>query len=181
MKSAYSVAAVVALAFAATAAYADVDIGVAIHGEIAPGVYGRVDIGGRPPPALVYAQPVIIEQPPPHVVVAEPLYLHVPPEHARAWRLHCHEYHACNRQVYFVKSREYEPGYIREREHERQEALRREQLRHEEHVVREEERHEARREERHEERHEERERHDHDHGYDHDHDHDHDHDDHDHH
>ena len=177
MKSAYSVAALAALALGATAAYADVDIGVAIRGEIAPGVYGRVDIGGRPPPALVYAQPVIIEQPPPYVVVAEPLYLHVPPEHARDWRLHCHEYHACNRQVYFVKSREYEPGYIREREHERQEALRREQLRHEEHAVREEERHEARREERHEERHEERERHDHDHGYDHDHDHD----DHDHH
>ena len=173
MKSAYSVAALVALAFGASAAYADVDIGVAIRGEIAPGVYGRVDIGGRPPPALVYAQPVIIEQPPPHVVVAEPLYLHVPPEHARDWRLHCHEYHACNRRVYFVKSREYEPAYIRAHEHERQEALRHEQLRHEEHVVREEERHEVRREE----RHEEHERHDHDHGYDHDHDHD----DHDHH
>jgi hypothetical protein len=173
MKNAYCVAALAALAFGATAAYADVDIGVAIRGEIAPGVYGRVDIGGRPPPTLVYAEPVIIEQPPARVVVAEPLYLHVPPEHARAWRLHCHEYHACNRQVYFVKSREYEPAYIRAHEHERQEALRHEQLRHEEHVVRQEERHEVRREE----RHEEHERHDHDHG----HDHDHDHDDHDHH
>lgn len=168
MKNAYCMAALAALALGATAAYADVDIGVAIHGEIAPGVYGRVDIGGRPPPTLVYAKPVIIEQPPPHVVVAEPLYLHVPPEHARAWRVHCHEYHACNRQVYFVKSREYDPGYIRAREHERQEALRHEQLRHEEHVVRQEEKHEVRREERHEE-------HDrHDHGHDHDHD-DHDH------
>jgi hypothetical protein len=173
MKSAYSVAAMVALALGATAAYADVDIGVAIRGEIAPGVYGRVDIGGRPPPALVYAQPVIIEQPPPYVVVAEPLYLHVPPEHARDWRLHCNEYHACNRQVYFVKSREYEPAYIRAHEHERQEAARREQLRYEEHGVREEDRHEARREE----RHEDHERHDRDRG----HDHDRDHDDHDHH
>jgi hypothetical protein len=171
MKNTYCVGALAALAFAATAAYADVDIGVAIHGEIAPGIYGRVDLGGRPPPTLVYAKPVIIEQPPAHVVVAEPLYLHVPPEHARAWRLHCHEYHACNRQVYFVKSREYDPEYIRARERERHEALRHEQLRHEEHVVHEEQRHEERREERHDEHY------DHDHG----HDRDHDHDDHDHH
>src|SRR5690349_9121323 len=114
MKRAYYLGALTALALgAATGAQADVDISVAIQGEIAPGVYGRVDLNGRPPPQLVYARPVIIEQPPPHVVVAEPLYLHVPPEHARAWRVHCHEYHACNRQVYFVKSREYEPGYIR--------------------------------------------------------------------
>jgi hypothetical protein len=174
MKKTYCMAALAALAFGATAAYADVDIGVAIRGEIAPGVYGRVDIGGRPPPTLVYARPVIIEQPPPHVVVEEPVYLHVPPEHARAWRLHCHEYHACNRQVYFVKSAEYDPDYIRARERERREALRHEQLRHEEHVVHEEERHEERREE----RHDEHERHDHDHEHDRDHD---DHDDHDHH
>jgi hypothetical protein len=180
MKKAYCTTALAALAFGAAAAYADVDIGVAIRGEIAPGVYGRVDIGGRPPPTLVYATPVIIEQPAAHVVVAEPLYLHVPPEHARDWRLHCHEYHACNRQVYFVKSREYDPGYIRAREHERQEALRHEQ-RHEEHVVREEERHEVRREERHEDHERHDHDHDHDHGYDHDHDHDRDHDDHDHH
>jgi hypothetical protein len=171
MKNAYCRAAVAALAFGATAAYADVDIGVAIRGEIAPGVYGRVDIGGRPPPTLVYANPVIIEQPPPHVVVAEPLYLHVPPEHARDWRLHCHEYHACNRQVYFVKSAEYDPGYIRGREREREEALRREQLRHEEHEERHEE-HREKHEERREERHEEHERHDHDNDRDHD-DHDH--------
>jgi hypothetical protein len=172
MKKTYCITALAALAFGATAAYADVDIGVAIRGEIAPGVYGRVDIGGRPRPTLVYARPVIIEQPPPHVVMEEPVYLHVPPEHARAWRLHCHEYHACNRQVYFVKSVEYDPDYIRARERERQEALRHEQLRREEHVVHEEERHDERREE----RRDDHERRDHDHEHDHD-----DHDDHDHH
>ena len=170
MKNAYCVGAVAALALGAAVAHADVDIEVAIHGEIAPGVYGRVDIGGRPPPVLVYAKPVIIEQPAPHVVVAEPLYLHVPPEHARTWRLHCREYHACNRQVYFVKSREYDPEYIRARERERHEAMRHE-IRHEGHVMRAEEHHERR-----EERHEEHERHDHDHDHD-----DHDRDDHDHH
>ena len=38
MKKTYCMAALAALAFGATAAYADVDIGVAIRGEIAPGV-----------------------------------------------------------------------------------------------------------------------------------------------
>jgi hypothetical protein len=149
MKRAYCLA--VVLALGATAANAaDVDISVAIHGEIAPGVYGRVDLGGRPPPPLVYVRPVIIEQPPARVVVAEPLYLHVPPGHAKAWRLHCREYHACNRQVYFVRSQEYEPAYIRAKEHARHE------------------RREERREDRRDDRHEDHEHHD--HGHDHDHD-----------
>ncbi len=121
MRTAYCLGALAALALGASTASADVDISVAIRGEIAPGVYGRVDLGGRPPPPLVFARPVLIEQPPPHVVM-EPVYLHVPPEHARAWRLHCHEYHACNRQVYFVKSQEYDPGYIRAKERERYDA-----------------------------------------------------------
>ena len=104
------VAAAVALVVTGVA-NADVDISVAIRGEVAPGVYGRVDLGGRPPPTLVYAKPVLIARPPARAVVEEPVYLHVPPEHARAWRLHCREYHACGRQVYFVRSEEYEPNY----------------------------------------------------------------------
>jgi hypothetical protein len=172
MKQTYCIAALAALAFGATTANADVDISVAIQGEIAPGVYGRVDIGGRPAPTLVYATPVIIEQPPQHVVVEEPIYLHVPPEHARAWRLHCREYHACNRQVYFVRSAEYEPGYIRAREHEGEE------LRRQERDIRREERDRHEEHDRHEERHDEqwrRQEHD-DHEHDHDHDHERDHD-----
>ena len=108
--------ALAALVFAATAPLAnagDVSVGVTITGEIVPGVYGRVDLANRPPPPLVYAQPVVIERPPPRVIV-EPVYLHVPPGHAKNWRKHCHEYHACNRPVYFVKSAEYEPGYRRD-------------------------------------------------------------------
>jgi hypothetical protein len=105
------IAAAALLSAGATIAYAgDIGINVAINGEITPGVYGRVELGNRPPPPVVYAQPVVIEQPPPSVHV-EPIYLHVPPGHAKNWRKHCHEYHACNRPVYFVKSREYEPGY----------------------------------------------------------------------
>lgn len=83
---------------------------VILSGEVAPGVYGQVRIGNAGPPPLVYAQPMIIETqaaPPP------PVYLHVPPGHAKNWRKHCHEYHACNRPVYFVRSEEYEPSYER--------------------------------------------------------------------
>jgi hypothetical protein len=90
-----------------------ISINASISGQIVPGVYGQVTLGGRPPPPVVYAQPVIV-QPAPVVVGAapvEPIYLHVPPGHAKHWKEHCHEYHACNRPVYFVKSAEYEPGY----------------------------------------------------------------------
>ena len=89
-----------------------ISINATISGEVVPGVYGRVDLGSRPPPPVVYAQPVVAVP----VVVAQPepvapIYLHVPPGHARHWREHCREYNACNRPVYFVRSAEYEPGY----------------------------------------------------------------------
>ncbi len=90
-------------------------INVILSGDVAPGVYGQVRIGNEGPPPLLYAQPMIIERqaaPPPVI------YLHVPPGHARNWRKHCHEYDACNRPVYFVRSQEYEPDYQRrDREH----------------------------------------------------------------
>ncbi len=97
-----------------------ISVGAVITGEVVPGVYGQVVIGNRPPPALVAPQPVMIEPVPMGVAPPEPIYLHVPPGHARNWRKHCHEYHACNRPVYFVRSAEYEPGFDRarwEREH----------------------------------------------------------------
>ena len=101
-------------ALTATSAGAQtISVNARITGEVLPGVYGEVVLGSRPPPPVVYARPVVIEQP--AVVVGapppEPIYLHVPPGHAKNWRKHCHEYHACNRPVYFVKSAEYEPGY----------------------------------------------------------------------
>jgi hypothetical protein len=88
----------------------DLDIRVMLSGQVAPGVYGQVQIGNDRPPPVVYAQPMLIEPmeaPPP------PIYLHVPPGHARNWRKHCREYNACNRPVYFVRSSEYEPEYAR--------------------------------------------------------------------
>ena len=113
-----------ALAAAATCAEAqNVSVNAVITGQVVPGVYGQVVLGNQPPPPVVYQQPMIV-QPPPVVMGAppvQPIYLHVPPGHAKHWRKHCHEYHACDRPVYFVRSAEYEPGFDRarwEREHE---------------------------------------------------------------
>jgi hypothetical protein len=93
----------------------DLDIHVILSGQVAPGVYGQVQLGSGQPPPVVYAQPMLIE---PQASPLPPVYLHVPPGHAKNWRKHCHEYHACNRPVYFVRSAEYAPDYNpRDHEH----------------------------------------------------------------
>jgi hypothetical protein len=113
MRSIYAILILPALAAAATCAQAqNVSVNAVITGQVVPGVYGQVVLGNGPPPPVVYAQPTVIEAAP---VGVEPIYLHVPPGHAKNWRKHCHEYHACNRPVYFVRSPEYEPGFDRER------------------------------------------------------------------
>ncbi|HEX9184776.1 MAG TPA: hypothetical protein VF876_16080 [Burkholderiales bacterium] len=99
-----------ALSLGAAAAGAQ-SVRVTVSGEVAPGVYGRVDISNRPsPPPLVYPQPVVIVKQQ-HTAVMSPIYMHVPPGHARDWSKHCRKYNACNQPVYFVTSAEYEPGY----------------------------------------------------------------------
>jgi hypothetical protein len=98
------------LIFTTVAQASDVQIGVSVAGEVSPGVYGRIDIGTRPPPPVLYTKPVVIVQQP-AVVHAVPLYLHVPPGHAKNWGKHCHKYNACAQPVYFVKSAEYGSGY----------------------------------------------------------------------
>ena len=106
-------------ALAPVAQAQNVSFNATISGQVVPGVYGQVAIGNGPPPPVVYAQPVIA-QPAPVVVGAapvEPIYLHVPPGHAKNWHKHCHEYHACERPVYFVKSEEYQPGYRSDHDH----------------------------------------------------------------
>src|ERR1700722_13236690 len=86
------------------------DIHVLLSGQVAPGLYGQVNIGNERPPPVVYVQPMLIE---PQEAPPPPIYLHVPPGHARNWRKHCREYNACNRPVYFVRSAEYDPEYQR--------------------------------------------------------------------
>ena len=77
-------------------------VNTTIQGALAPGVYGRIDIGNAPPPPLIYTQPVIIQRAPQYVQ-QPPLYLHVPPGHAKKWSKHCAKYNACNQPVYFVR------------------------------------------------------------------------------
>lgn len=74
-----------------------------------PGFYGRIDIGGYPPPRLVFPQPIIITPAPSHPT---PVYLHVPPGHAKDWEKHCHQYNACGEAAYFVQDDWYEGEYV---------------------------------------------------------------------
>jgi hypothetical protein len=87
---------------AAGGAHAQAYINATVGGELAPGVYGRIDIGNAPPPPLIYAEPVIIHRPA-VVVPRSPIYLYVPPGHAKNWAKHCARYNACSQPVYFVQ------------------------------------------------------------------------------
>ena len=91
-------------------AAAQVGVSVSIN---QPGVYGRVNIGEVPRPALVLPQPVIISQP--RVVVRrDPVYLYVPPAHQQNWRRYCGRYAACGQPVYFVRDEWVRERYERE-------------------------------------------------------------------
>lgn len=104
-----AVAAVAASALGAPAYATDVGVHISV-GQ--PGFYGQIDIGGYPPPALVYREPVVVER---TYVTGPPMYLHVPPGHAKNWRRYCGRYDACGHRVYFVQddwyNREYVPRY----------------------------------------------------------------------
>lgn len=83
------------------------DVGVSVSvGQ--PGFYGQLDIGGYPPPQVIYRQPRVAYD-------TAPMYLRVPPGHARNWDKHCGAYGACNQRVYFVKdswyNKQYAPRY----------------------------------------------------------------------
>lgn len=83
----------------AAPAFAQVGISIGVH---EPGVYGRIDIGGAPPPPVVVQQPVVIA-PGPVAVQQRPIYLYVPPAYQHDWRRYCGRYNACGQPVYFVQ------------------------------------------------------------------------------
>ena len=78
-----------------------------------PRFYGRIDIGARPPPPVIYADPIIVT---PSHVVGPPIYMRVPHRHAKHWRRHCRDYGACGGPVFFVRDswyqREFAPRYM---------------------------------------------------------------------
>jgi hypothetical protein len=93
-----------ALLLAGAAAQAsDTYVNATVGGVLAPGVYGRIDIGNAPPPPVIYGQPMIIQRPV-GVVSQRPLYMYVPPGHAKKWSKHCAKYNACGQPVYFVNA-----------------------------------------------------------------------------
>lgn len=109
MKRILIAVAVAAITLSAPVFATDVGVSVSI-GQ--PGFYGRLDLGGFPPPPVLYRQPILIQPVP---VYRPPIYLHVPPGHAKHWGKHCHKYDACGERVYFVRdswyNREYVPRY----------------------------------------------------------------------
>jgi len=106
MKKVCLAVAVAAASLAGAASATDVGVSVSI-GQ--PGFYGRLDIGGYPPPQVVYAQPVVIAQEPEY---GPPVYLRVPPGHMKHWRRYCGQYNACGERVYFVRDNWYHNEYL---------------------------------------------------------------------
>jgi hypothetical protein len=88
--------------------HAQTNVGVSIS-VVQPGLYGRIDIGNLPAPAVIYPQPLVIA-PTPVAVVQRPIYLYVPPGHQKNWSKHCAHYGACGQPVYFVQE-----SWVRER------------------------------------------------------------------
>ena len=99
---------VIAAVVAVPAFAGDVSASIAVS---QPGFYGQINIGDFPQPAVIYAQPVIIQSPSQSVHVA-PMYLRVPPGHEKHWSKHCAKYGACGRPVYFVREDWYQTQYL---------------------------------------------------------------------
>ncbi|MBM5572210.1 MULTISPECIES: hypothetical protein [Deefgea] len=83
------------------------NVGVSIQlGD--PDFYGRIDMGQRYQPQVIYERPIVIHQ---SRYSYPPLYLRVPPGHTKHWSRHCSAYGACDRPVYFVKDSWYREAY----------------------------------------------------------------------
>ena len=99
-----------------TLAAALLALGASAHAQVSvaigqPGFFGRIDIGGAPPPRVIYAQPVIVERDR-YYMNRPPLYLRVPAGYQRDWRHHCRAYDACGQRVFFVQDAWYNDQYV---------------------------------------------------------------------
>jgi len=100
--------AVVAVALAALAAATTAPaqprehVNITAGGPLRAGVYGRIELSGASPPALLSPRPVVASKAlgPPQ---QGPLYLYVPAGQVRKWGTYCGRYDACDRPVYFVR------------------------------------------------------------------------------
>jgi hypothetical protein len=94
---------------------------VTAGGPLRPGVYGRIEVRGAPPP-VIYGRPVIANQsfvP----ASAQPVYLYVPPGQVRKWKQHCARWSACDDAVMFVRMDESPSRWGKWRHHRDQVAL----------------------------------------------------------
>ena len=66
-----------------------------------PGVYGRIEVHGAPPPLI--SQHALVAKKSLGPVQGEPLYFYLPAGQVRKWAVHCRQYAACERPVYFVR------------------------------------------------------------------------------
>ena len=99
-----------AAALAAVFTLASGPVSAAVSISVAePNFFGRIDIGGYPPPRLIYEQPIIVR---PVKVWSPPIYVRVPPVQARQWDRYCNQYGACGRPVYFVDDAWYRDVYV---------------------------------------------------------------------
>jgi hypothetical protein len=76
-------------------------INVRTGAPLQPGVYGRIEVHGTPPP-LISAHPVVAK-PALGPVTGEPLYFYLPAGQVRKWAANCQRHGACERPVYFVR------------------------------------------------------------------------------
>lgn len=65
-----------------------------------PGLYGRIDVRGTPPP-VIYPEPVLARESADRT--QRPVYLYVPPGQVRKWAQNCSRWGACAQPVYFVR------------------------------------------------------------------------------
>ena len=106
MRPIFRLALAIGAAAVAASAAAQTSVSVRIN---QPGVYGRINIGDVPRPALVRSQPIIV-RPSRVVVERQPAYLYVPTAQQQNWHRYCGRYGACGQPVYFVRDE-----WVRER------------------------------------------------------------------
>jgi hypothetical protein len=94
------VAAAVALAVGHAAARGNW-INVKTGAPLTPGVYGRIEVHGSPPP-LISPRP-LVAKPALGPAPGAPLYFYLPAGQVRKWATWCQRYGACERPVYFVR------------------------------------------------------------------------------
>jgi hypothetical protein len=76
-------------------------VNVSSGGPLEPGVYGRIEVHGAPPPLI--SPRSVIGRKALGPVRGEPLYFYLPAGQVRKWSQYCQRYAACERPVFFVR------------------------------------------------------------------------------